>query len=255
MAATTLITGATGLIGSQVVAAWPAALGGLVPSVQVDLLRPGAPQRLLDSTRPQRVLHLAWVASSTPGYRHDPRNSAWVEATLALVAECRARGIAFVGTGSIVETADGADLYAAAKQGLRRRLDPLISEGAICWLQPHYVFSVAARSPELVRAGLQAKESGSALELRTPAQAHDFVDVRDVASAILAVVRAGLAGCIPIGAGRTRTAAEVVEALGATVSPFPADAPKTGSTPPADISALVSIGWRPAATKEFFGDQ
>ncbi len=255
MAATTLITGATGLIGSQVVAAWPAALGRLAPPAPVDLLEPGSAHRLLDSTRPQRVLHLAWVASSTPGYRQDPRNSAWVEATLALVEECRARGIAFVGTGSIVETADGTDPYSLAKQELRRRLNPLICDGAVSWLQPHYVFSVDARSPELVRAALQAREAGTALVLRTPTQAHDFIDVRDVATAIVAVIREGIAGCIPIGAGRTRTAAEVVRALGASVSPFPADAPKTGSTPPADTRALVSVGWRPTATKEFFGDQ
>ena len=65
MAAVALITGATGLIGSHVLATWD--VGDLEPvpvsSATTDLLVPGAATALVADHRPAVVVHLAWSAS------------------------------------------------------------------------------------------------------------------------------------------------------------------------------------------------
>jgi nucleoside-diphosphate-sugar epimerase len=207
---------------------------------------------VLDGAAPAVVLHLAWVASSTPGYRLDDRNERWAEATWLLVQECLRRGIWFIGTGSVVETAASRDPYTVAKSELRRRLDPLIDEGALTWLVPHYVYSIAEASPELVRLALSARDSGLPLVLGAPWRRHDFVDIDDVAQAVLAVLRNGLRGVVEIGAGTTRRALDLAAAIGADVAGARPSDPDEMSTPPADTTPLRAVGWSPCQTTAMF---
>ncbi len=126
MAASVLITGAGGLIGSLVLRHWsdPAFAPVPVRSADIDLLVPGAAARLVETVRPDLVVHLAWCASgppatATPTTTPDGSPPAW-----SCVTACRATGTAFWPTGTVVDREDSpVDAYAAAKTELRRRLD------------------------------------------------------------------------------------------------------------------------------------
>ena len=271
MAAVVLITGATGLIGRYVVAHW--ALPDLEPvplSSASDLLSPGAAAAVVRDVRPAAVLHLAWTASGTPGYRDDARNAAWVTATHELADACAEAGAWFVGTGTVVDSApvDGdTDAYTAAKVRVRRELAPLIDSGGCSWLRPAYVVDPDVGRPAVVAAALAARASGEPVHLRTPGSVHDFVHARDVASAAAVVLGDRLVGEVPIGSGVARPVTDLVAALGcawvadptqvAAVAAAPtgvrtAPAPPIHGAEAADIARLREHGWTPFFTEEMF---
>lgn len=238
--ATALITGATGLIGRAVLAAWDVV--GLDPVAvgrgDADLLVPGAPTALITRMRPAVVVHLAWCASGTPGYRSSTDNAAWVTATLELGDACRAAGAHLVATGTVLDD-DHSDAYTSAKSQLRRAIGPEVT-----WVRPHYVFSPEGRSPRLVADVLDG--AGVA----NPAAAHDFVHVDDVGRAVVEIVRHRLTGPVDIGSGELRTVARLARALGADLPDETA-----GSGTVADVEPLRRLGWAPTATTELFSMQ
>ena len=122
MATKALITGATGLLGTQVVENWN------LPDIELviaehgsyDLLQPGVPMELFQRFRPQVVIHLAWVASGTPNYRTSPDNEKWFDATRELERACSSEGSWLIATGTPLDEATPAkDGYSEAKTRLR----------------------------------------------------------------------------------------------------------------------------------------
>jgi nucleoside-diphosphate-sugar epimerase len=93
------------------------------------------------------------------------------------------------------------------------------------------------------------------MRLDTPMQQHDFIHASDVGRAVATAVEHGLRGVIPIGSGRLRRVADLVEATGAS---WEAGDPPNGSTAlshgtgPADTTSLTAVGWRPTSTEEYF---
>lgn len=255
MAAHVLITGATGLLGSWVVRHWPASAPPLhvVRRGEVDLLVPGAASALVHTIRPAAVVHLAWAASGTPGYRDSPDNDRWVAATLELHAACAEVGAGLWATGSVVDDdAAPADAYTASKVALRRQLEPAIAEGTIGWLRPAYVFDETAGRPAVVAAAIAARAAGTEVTLQTPETAHDFVHASDVGTAVIAAVQHGRTGYLPVGSGRVRRVADLVSALGVTWRTG-ADAQAVSHAEDAvDVGWLHDLGWHPTTTEEFF---
>lgn len=264
MVGPTLITGAHGLLGSWVRRGWSAEDGDLVlvDHATVDLLDPGAPARIVREVRPTRVVHLAWSASGTTGYRGSGANAEWLRATLELVAAADDVRATIWATGTVVDVAGGAagagtsggDSYTLAKRELRTRLADRIDAREIGWLRPFYVFDQTSRRPEVVAAALAAGDEGRAVQLRTPEAAHDFVHAADVGQAILAAVRHDIRGPIDIGTGTVRTVADLVTALGLTwelaEGAQPANAAQRDVR--ADSAALLATGWLPTTTEELF---
>lgn len=242
-----LITGATGSIGRATLRHWNVA--GLTPLPvgrgDVDLLRPGAAQALVERCSPAVVVHLAWCASGTAGYRHAADNDAWLAATRELWAVCRQRRVALVAAGTVLDTsAEPADAYTAAKVALRAACSASIANGEMAWIRPHFVVDPAARRPRLVADVLGGRP------VLNPAAAHDFVHVDDVGRAIVEIVRHRRTGPIDIGTGVARTVAELVGALGQAVPGLPDEMPHAGTV--ADIEPLRRLGWEPTATDQFF---
>jgi nucleoside-diphosphate-sugar epimerase len=257
VAAHTLITGASGLLGTWVEHHWPDDASVLVPvrHSDVDLLAPGAAADLVARTTPAQVVHLAWSASGSADYRTSDDNERWVDATLELVEAARAAGSAVWLTGTAVDdTTDAADAYTGSKALLKKELAPLIEQSAIGWLRPYYVFDEARRRPALVELATAARARGETLHLRSPHQRHDFVHASDVGRAIVTSVSHGLAGEVQIGSGTLRSVADLVTRIG---TPWSADTaqqipPPTHSGETADTTRLADLGWAPTRTEEFF---
>jgi len=257
VAALALITGASGLIGRHVVAQWD--VEGLRPEAvehaRDDLLQPGAAAALVERERPAVVVHLAWAASGTPGYRHSDDNERWVRATLELARACADAGATLVATGtSLDKQAAPADAYAASKVRLWGELSAAVAAGAMTWVRPYYVVDPERRRPALVDAALAAKEAGTPVVLRTPDSAHDFIHAADVGSAIVLAVREDMRGEVPIGCGRLRRVCDLVSALGIPWEPGAdaAPAPESHLEEVADIRRLRERGWTPARTEALF---
>jgi nucleoside-diphosphate-sugar epimerase len=257
LAAVALITGASGLIGTHVLEHWDVDELGAQPvdRARDDLLVPGAPTALVERVRPRVVIHLAWAASGTPGYRHAGDNERWVPASVELACVCRKVGAAFVATGTPLDksTVPG-DAYASSKVELWRQLEAAVADGEITWLRPYYVIDPERRRPALIDHALSAQAVGTPVVLRTPDSEHDFIHASDVGRAIVLAVRAQLRGEVPIGSGRLRRVCDLVAALGV---PWESAAQPAGPgeghlSDVADIHRLTELGWAPTRTDEFF---
>jgi nucleoside-diphosphate-sugar epimerase len=253
----TLITGGSGLLGGWVRRWWSPADGRLVvvDHHETNLLLPGEPTRLVDQVRPARVIHLAWSASGTPGYRRSDLNDAWLRTTLELVSAADDVSASMWATGTAVDGGDeSSDSYTSAKRSLRSQLGERIETGTLGWFRPFYVFDEARGRPEVVAATLEAQRSGTPVRLRSSGAVHDFVHASDVGAAIVSAVRAGLKGVVDIGSGTARSVADLVTALGWTWQPeeSAASAAPAGSSSTAECAALRATGWTPQRTEEFF---
>lgn len=257
MVGPTLITGGSGLIGRWVRRQWPDDLGDLVGPGrdEIDLLDHGGPRRLLERYRPTRIVHLAWCASGTPGYRHAADNERWVTATLELVTASDASGATLwvTGTGADDDPTD-PDRYVAAKHQLRRDLAEWVVKGQIGWLRPFHVFDPEAARPKLLADVRDSVLSGEPLWLQSPEARHDFVHAADVGAAITQVVQYDLRGFVDIGTGTLTSVGDFVNCLGArwrAAREHPGAEHHGHAEPVADTSRLRATGWRPHRTEEF----
>lgn len=247
------------MIGSAVVAACPKSIE-LIPvrRSDADLLEQGAFEKAILRHRPDVVLHLAWCSSGNPGYRHAAENQRWAEVTLDGAAACRRTGARLIATGTVLD--DPAkpgreDVYSWSKQELRSALEEAIRHDDICWLRPHYVIDPDSHRPRLIADCLRAAADDAAVILQQPWARHDFVHVADVATAIVRVVDAQLAGIVDIGTGMLRSVKDVADACGArwTGPTEEGSITEMHSDERAETSALLGAGWRPTRTDEFFG--
>lgn len=253
--ATVLITGATGLIGRHTLSAWPDDLERVTISHdEHDLLAAGEFERLIRSEQPEVVLHLAWSASSTPGYRSHPDNASWQQVSAAAARSCARAGIGFVGLGTVVDDQAGGDAYTESKRGLRADVAELIEDGHITWLRPFYVFDPQTPSPAVLREAMAARDGGRPAVLGSPAARHDFIHAADVGAAVVTAVRNGLRGAIDIGSGNLHRVSDLVEAVGASWIEDPASAPVTHADSVADAGLVRAAGWTPVHTERFFGE-
>ncbi|BEP12668.1 hypothetical protein acdb102_09790 [Acidothermaceae bacterium B102] len=257
MAGIALITGATGLIGRVVLDTWsdPDLQPVTLDHRTDDLLAPGGPAAVIARLRPDVVVHLAWVASGTPGYRSSPDNARWLAATLELAAACRDHDALLLATGTVLDRSTGlSDAYSASKASLWQALSPAVAAGEVGWLRPFYVIDPVRRRPAVVDQAIAARDADDPVVLLTPDSEHDFVHVDDVARAVALAASHRLAGEVEIGAGRLRPVHELVEALGAHWKPA---TPTGGQAAPhaheaANVSRLLDLGWSPATTEELF---
>lgn len=258
MASRVLVTGAGGLIGRHVLQAFRGSvysvmsLSDVVPGT--DLLDPGVPTALVEALRPDAVLHLAWVASGTMGYRNHADNELWVRSTLELTKACLNRGVWMIGTGSVIELeAEPADAYARAKIAAWKAVQGRVNQGQLTWLRPYFVFDPHSGSPAVLAEVQRAVAAREVPVLTTPTATHDFIHARDVGTAIRTVIEGNLRGLIPIAYGHEHSVAQLVAGVGVPGMGERCGRAETGRPVPG-LSRLIEKGWYPRWTEEFFHD-
>lgn len=248
-----LITGSSGFVGSHTLAVWPEG-DVLIPVTRADadLRDASAFVELLERRRPDVVVHLAWVASSTHSYRDDPANADLARAALAAARWCLRHDVRFLATGSVLDDGPGTDAYSAAKRDLRQRLALELETEAATWLRPYYVFDPVEGHPAVLRAALDARGDDRSVDLARPMARHDFIHVDDVARAVVTSVHHDLRGVVEIGSGHLHTVSELVEGSGARWRPSSGAVANVHSEMAADVKLLLQTGWKPYDTERYF---
>jgi len=240
-----LVTGASGFIGRHVTArlvssghhvtvlarpgAELAALGSLqhLEVIRADLLERDGLSRKLTAARPDLCIHLAWYAE--PGeYLHSPKNSDWVAASLTLLHALAEAGCArTIIAGTCLEyNTDFGDVsentplrpqtpYAVAKDFLRREAERFQGEAghSLAWARIFYLYGPGEHPKRLVPMVIRNLLTGKSCPLTDGQQVRDYLDVRDVASAVVTVALSEISGPVNIGSGQPVTIAEVANEI------------------------------------------
>jgi GDP-4-dehydro-6-deoxy-D-mannose reductase len=292
-----LVTGANGFVGRHLVpqlrAAFPAAALTLcagTPDAEMRLLDvtdTAAVDRLVTETRPDACVHLAAIAA-IPAARRDPV-LAWrvnLHGTLALAtallrdaagcvllfpSSADAYGGSFRAGRALDETAPLAPLntYAATKAAADLALGALAGEGLrVIRVRPFnhtgpgqsadFVVPAFARQVARIEAGLQAP----VLDVGALDPLRDFLDVRDVCAAYVAVLARAEAlspgTILNVASGTPRRIGDVLDALVGLAGIRAGVATGAARLRPTDIptasgdaaAARAALGWAPSIAWE-----
>jgi len=226
----TLVTGAAGFIGMNLVARLlecgaevvavvrpggnghrlQALDGPRLRIVPVDLNDSDTLQGLVAATRPAHIFHLATFRDV-----REPRTLLFtnVVAFAALVVAARlAEARSIVNAGSSLEYGEGSTLYKETMRpepatlfGASKAAATLIAEGQLCTggvcvttLRLFHVYGPHEPPTRLVARAIRAALSGTELPLTRPGLTHDFVFVEDVVDALLRAATAPPSDGLPI---------------------------------------------------------
>lgn len=258
-----LVTGAGGFIGRHLVEQFHQSLGGRTEVLtwegrhQGDMRVKGVLEHALLDLKPSIVVHLAWAPVSSPEYTRNPENALWVKVGTHLAQLSESLGFWILLTGSAADEVSEESFdtpYGQAKRNLRETASRLITHGLATWLRPQHVYSLDHRRPLLLQQ-LFSNPASHEFFPKRPRDLRDWVDVRDVVSAITTVVHDRIRGKVNLGSGKAHTVQQFVDAalLGEVKQVLESDSESWREAPNgADMRILEDLGWYPKHTQTLF---
>lgn len=284
-----LVTGATGLIGRNVVSALRESgvevhavtrslthvtHDGEVRWHKANLLDHRDRTQLLDAAAPQTVIHCAWVTEHG-AYWTSPENLDWVGATLSLAREAHDRGTSrFVGVGTCAEYEWGGaaplseastplrpqTLYGVAKNATRSVLDAFCTARGLefAWGRVAMLYGAGEHPDRFVAAVARALAKGKPAKMSSGTAVRDFMDARDVGGAIAALAMTKVTGAVNIASGEAISLLDTARTLARLASKPELLTPGALPDRPGDPLSLAvdatrlhrDVGYRPKLTLE-----
>ncbi|MCE9520815.1 MAG: NAD-dependent epimerase/dehydratase, partial [Alphaproteobacteria bacterium] len=183
---------------------------------QANLLDAADRARMLDTARPQTIVHCAWVTDHG-AYWTAAQNLDWAAGTLSLVREARERGTTrFIGVGTCAEYEWGSDeplsetaptepatLYGIAKDGTRRTIEAYAALAGLsfAWARVFMLYGAGEHPNRLVPSLARALVRGEPAKMSSGRAIRDFLDARDVGAAIAALAQSTVTGPVNIASG------------------------------------------------------
>ncbi len=243
MARRVLVTGASGLIGQHVcarltedgndvigVSRRPLDRADLSDSATTDLLDPAAHRSLLDSAKPDTVIHLAW---QTEDRMRSARNVDHLRSSVALLAACaEAKVPRVVTTGTGIEYAavdqprheretpcTPETPYGAAKLALGTTLDSFVAADFFSGAHARifYTFGPGEEPPRLVAYVMSELLAGRRPAVSAGTQRCDYLVLDDVAGAICAIALGEVDGPVNVASGIAHPVRDIVIAAASAV--------------------------------------
>ena len=240
-----LVTGARGFIGRHCLPLLTKtgfevhAVAGPAPSTdhfqevavwhRIDLLDASATDALLHCVQPTHVLHFAWFTQHG-AFWTGTENLRWVGATLHLLEAAAACGAKrFVGIGTCaeydpaVELCDevASPLAPASLYGICKRatLDCLRAaapqlEVSHAWARLFFPYGPHDKATRLIPFVVGSLLSGKPAECSPGTQVRDLLHVRDVASAMVALLECDVQGPVNVASGNGVEVREVLKRIG-----------------------------------------
>ncbi len=192
---------------------------------EADLLHPGAAERLVGEVQPTHLLHLAWYA--LPGsFWSAPENELWVDASVRLVrAFGAAGGQRAVIAGTCAEYAWGerllseqgtplepATLYGACKHATHVAAEAVARQlgVSLAWGRIFFLYGPGEDPARLVCGVARGLLAGEQVPTTDGHQQRDFMHVRDVASAFVALLGGGVSGAVNVASGKALPVRDLV---------------------------------------------
>jgi nucleoside-diphosphate-sugar epimerase len=239
---------------------------------QADLLSGEHTRRLIAEVRPSHLLHLAWYAE--PGkYWTSPLNEEWLRASKELLRAFVEQGgerVVAAGTCAEYDWKTGgycseretpllpATFYGQCKHDLHDALETLSSATGLsaAWGRIFFLYGAHEHPQRLVASVVGALLRDEPARCTHGEQLRDFLYVRDVAEAFVALLESDVRGAVNVASGETVSLKSVVEKIGEKLSrphlvqlgarPAPLGEPELLA---ADVSRLRDeVGWTPRYT-------
>ncbi len=203
---------------------------------EVDLLQAGAAELLASAVSAERLLHLAWYA--TPGsFWASPENERWIDSTLRLLrAFGEAGGTRATIAGTCAEYAWGDEILRErdAQQGPATELEPATLYGAckhaahiaatavareldvsLAWGRVFFLYGPGEEPRRLVSSVARGLLAGEEVATTDGLQRRDFMHVRDVAGALVALLASDVNGAVNIASGKAVAVRDIVGLIAA----------------------------------------
>jgi nucleoside-diphosphate-sugar epimerase len=243
-------------------------LPGAAVSHQLDMLDAAATERLIQSTRPTHLLHLAWV--TTPGhYWRSPLNDEWVEASRHLLGRFHRHGgqrAVMVGTCAEYDWTDGncderstlirpETRYGQAKARLHQALADYAREHSLsyAWARLFFLYGPGESAERFVPSVVRALLAGMPAACSEGRHQRDYVYVGDAAEALVKLTASQVFGPVNIGSGCAIAIRELALTIGRLLGAeemvkIGATAPRLEESPlvVAQLSRLIhEVGYAP----------
>jgi nucleoside-diphosphate-sugar epimerase len=234
-----LLTGATGFIGRhclpllltkgyEVHAVSSSSRGDIQRDVQwhtADLLNPSCISGLVARVRPTHLLHLAWT--TTPGqYWTSLENVRWVQVSLELLQKFAAHGgrrAVLAGTCAEYDWRDGycsesdtallpKTLYGVSKHALQILTDSFAEQAGIstAWGRIFFLYGQHEHPDRLVSYVIRSILRREPVRCSHGEQIRDFLYIKDVAAAFIALLESDVCGPVNIGSGKPVALKELI---------------------------------------------
>lgn len=142
-------------------------------------------------------------------------------------------------------------LYARCKDELRRALEEEARRHGLCaaWARIFYPYGAGEHPQRLCSSIVRTLREDRTLTLKTPASVKDYIHVRDIAQALLAVAENRFHGTINIGTGQGVAIREIARTVAEMLGKehLVIEAPAGRDEYPhvvADAAKLLELGWR-----------
>jgi len=236
MSKTVLLTGATGLIGRQVIAplqdlgltVLAASRGGAdvgtAAGIKLDILDPEQPKQVFSSGLITHLVHLAWHDHPKDRWT-SPSNLDWAAATLRLVrAFAEAGGERVVAAGTCAEYEWGEDvlsetaplkqnsLYGAAKATTGMALTAAAPSLGIsmAWARIFFCYGPGEPKGRLLGDLIKGISAGETVDCTDGLQERDFLHTADVGRALAAILDSELEGAVNVASGNATPVKDLI---------------------------------------------
>lgn len=196
-----LVTGGNGFLGKEVVSQLRIAKFKLYiwnRDKDGSILDGASRRKVLDREEFQAVIHLAWSSISDKNYDRSPLNEEYAKETIQFRKEVIRRGIDFVSVGSVFEELplNHENFYQKSKMKIAKSF----SEDSFfktIWVVPTYIFSFSKFRPRVI----DAISKDPSIQIQNPNQYCDWIEVRDVAFALVVLLQQNQYGRINLSSG------------------------------------------------------
>ena len=233
-----LVTGATGFVGRHVVSRLLQLNYDVVAvarrkshlpeseyltSLPLDIRDSSAVKSLMQTTRPDTLIHLAWEA--TPGkFWHAQENFQWISASAELLtAFVEAGGRKAVLAGSCAEYGWGSSVlkensplnpttvYSASKCAFKTVSDVIGKDIDLVWARLFFPYGPEEADSKLISHIIKSLAADKIPEFQSGGRAVDFVHVEDAAAAFVALASSSATGDVNICSGQSWLPSEIAE--------------------------------------------